>query len=466
MKRSFLIFFLTMITSMVMAQSGQYKVNVQKLNVRSAPNSQGSKVVGSLTAGNTVTVKSITNGWAAISFNGTTCYVKASYLTKVEGKSDSKSQQNATGGTSVQKSQQRESKKQENESATTVKPMPDEYLENDKGFGQNIDVRLGYKSKVASVELDYDLGYRFNNSLYLGAGPAVSVGFGDGGNFVNVGGAGKLSYIFPVSGNVKPMIDLRGGYMYNLDAKDGDFFLGGDLGVNISKKFNVGISVVGQKATEVKVKKKKAEEYTKWQFTPQLFLTYELGRGGKKNLTPEEKARQQARWEASQRRKAKVNAFFKASFFEDEVNFGLGLTKSKSYFNDTKLGNMIGDNLTWNMALGKHWTTGPGIGFRKYYITGDGDSYSESFLDPFWRTSYTFGEVVPKLRPFIRLDLGVKMRVDGEEEMYRSFNVLAEPQLGVVYSDLITLSLGYHTTQAHIDERTVKTAALNLGIRF
>ena len=147
------------------------------------------------------------------------------------------------------------------------------------------------------------------------------------------------------------------------------------------------------------------------------------------------------------------------------MNFGLGLTKSDDY-NDTKWGNMIGYNLTWNMALGKHWTTGPGIGFRKYYITGDGDSYSESFLDPFWRTSYTFAEVVPKLRPFIRLDLGVKMRVDGEEGMYRSFNVLAEPQLGVVYSDLITLSLGYHTTQAHIDERTVKTAALNLGIRF
>jgi predicted Zn-dependent protease len=57
-----------------------YTVKVSKLNVRSAPSATNSRIVGSLSSGQTVKVSSINNGWATIIYNGKTCYVKADYL--------------------------------------------------------------------------------------------------------------------------------------------------------------------------------------------------------------------------------------------------------------------------------------------------------------------------------------------------------------------------------------------------
>lgn len=61
-----------------------YKVNTKKLklNVRKSPSLKG-KVVGRLSKGTTVTVKSISNGWAYIT-SPKEGYVKASLLRKVE----------------------------------------------------------------------------------------------------------------------------------------------------------------------------------------------------------------------------------------------------------------------------------------------------------------------------------------------------------------------------------------------
>ena len=71
-----------------------YKVNTQKLNVRSAPSTKAA-VVGSLKMGETVKVKSISGGWATISYGGKTCYVSASLL-KQENKKTSASSSKST----------------------------------------------------------------------------------------------------------------------------------------------------------------------------------------------------------------------------------------------------------------------------------------------------------------------------------------------------------------------------------
>ena len=61
-----------------------YKVTAGSLNIRNAPNSSGSSVIGSLKKGEVVSVQSITNGWAKITYGGKTGYVSLKYLQKVK----------------------------------------------------------------------------------------------------------------------------------------------------------------------------------------------------------------------------------------------------------------------------------------------------------------------------------------------------------------------------------------------
>lgn len=62
------------------AKTGQYTVTANRLNVRVSP-STGADVLGALQKGQTVTVKSVSNGWATITFKGRTAYINASYIT-------------------------------------------------------------------------------------------------------------------------------------------------------------------------------------------------------------------------------------------------------------------------------------------------------------------------------------------------------------------------------------------------
>ena len=66
---------------MAMFSQDSYKVKVQKANVRMQPSTKSS-IVGSLTIGTIVTVTSISNGWATITYNGKKCYVSSSLLEK------------------------------------------------------------------------------------------------------------------------------------------------------------------------------------------------------------------------------------------------------------------------------------------------------------------------------------------------------------------------------------------------
>lgn len=58
------------------------------LNVRTGPGT-GYRKLGALVCGTKITVHSISNGWAKITYSGQTAYVSASYITKVSGASGS-----------------------------------------------------------------------------------------------------------------------------------------------------------------------------------------------------------------------------------------------------------------------------------------------------------------------------------------------------------------------------------------
>lgn len=61
-------------------QSGQYRVTAAMLNVRSAPNAGNSRIIGSLSKDQVVTVIDITNGWGKITYQGKTGYISMRYL--------------------------------------------------------------------------------------------------------------------------------------------------------------------------------------------------------------------------------------------------------------------------------------------------------------------------------------------------------------------------------------------------
>ena len=91
----FLLALLCFVPKLTVAQSS-YKVKIQKVNVRTQP-STSSTIVGSVSQGTIIEVKSINNGWASFKYNGNIRYVSASYLEKVETKQRNKSEsQNTT----------------------------------------------------------------------------------------------------------------------------------------------------------------------------------------------------------------------------------------------------------------------------------------------------------------------------------------------------------------------------------
>lgn len=73
----------------------RYKVKATKLNVRSQPSTNGS-LVGSLSAGTIVEVMTINNGWATIKYNGSTCYISATHLEKIDRSSSASAASNRT----------------------------------------------------------------------------------------------------------------------------------------------------------------------------------------------------------------------------------------------------------------------------------------------------------------------------------------------------------------------------------
>lgn len=78
----------------VMWGQSTYKVNTQKLNVRSAP-STNAAIVGSLKQGEVVNVENISGGWATITYGGRICYVSASFLKQEDSMTPQASSKNS-----------------------------------------------------------------------------------------------------------------------------------------------------------------------------------------------------------------------------------------------------------------------------------------------------------------------------------------------------------------------------------
>lgn len=127
--------------------------------------------------------------------------------------------------------------------------------QNETGFGMSADLTVGYKDKVASTTLGYDFGYKFLPGLYVGVGPMVGGSFGNGSSVFSAGGYGKLRYTIPLASSVKPFVDGRAGYSYDLTNSAGDMVYGFGLGVHFAEKFKVGVYCWVGSSTEM-------EEYT------------------------------------------------------------------------------------------------------------------------------------------------------------------------------------------------------------
>ncbi len=78
--------------------SSNYTVTASSLNVRSGPGTNHA-IIGGLSKNQTVSVSSISNGWATISYNGRTAYVSSSYLSETSSSSGNSSSSTSSSAT-------------------------------------------------------------------------------------------------------------------------------------------------------------------------------------------------------------------------------------------------------------------------------------------------------------------------------------------------------------------------------
>jgi len=113
------------------------------------------------------------------------------------------------------------------------------YAQN-SGFATSSDLKLGYKDKVFSTYLGYDLGYKFKDMLYLGAGPIAGVSTGNDVTAFSAGGYGKIRFTIPLRTEIKPFVQGNCGYLYNFKSEKGGMIYGAGAGVKF-KKLVVGL---------------------------------------------------------------------------------------------------------------------------------------------------------------------------------------------------------------------------------
>lgn len=135
--------------------------------------------------------------------------------------------------------------------------------QDETGFGMSTDLTVGYKDKVVSTTLGYDFGYKFIPSLYVGVGPMVGGSFGDGASSFSAGGYGKVRYTVPLNSSVKPFVDGRVGYSYDLTNSAGGMVYGFGLGVHFAERFNIGVYCDVGSTTEIETYKSKVKSDVK-----------------------------------------------------------------------------------------------------------------------------------------------------------------------------------------------------------
>lgn len=78
----FFTFFLALLVSFEAEAQNTYCINAAKLNLRDAPTSSGSNIIGQFTRGKQVIVFEVTGNWAKVLVDGQNGYVWRGYLTE------------------------------------------------------------------------------------------------------------------------------------------------------------------------------------------------------------------------------------------------------------------------------------------------------------------------------------------------------------------------------------------------
>lgn len=194
-----------------------------------------------------------------------------------------------------------------------------------------------------------------------------------------------------------------------------------------------------------------------------------------------------------QKAKQNAKAFFRRTYFELEAGYGIGLCSGPSYednrWQNEEFQMTYGSNaflhVLWAYGIDENWSVGIGTGGEVFY-----DSYKNIdehkvyvSMPLFVRGKYTFFDEEASVRPFVALDLGYLLALDGhqhdygsEQKRYRS-GLIAEPQVGVIFKNKYSLSLGYHPDSISVpcygesfehSSKQVNASSLriHLGVRF
>lgn len=149
-----------------------------------------------------------------------------------------------------QPAQQQETPQQQTTPAPVPAPAPskpasgrdviqDSNPVDDRGYAMSLDYLHGFCDGSQSDIISMDFGANIISGLFLGAGPQVSVG-GYSPFTYGMGGQVDLRYTATLW-NVRPYINSRLTYSYNIKNEDGGFGLSFGAGACFAKKYFVGM---------------------------------------------------------------------------------------------------------------------------------------------------------------------------------------------------------------------------------
>lgn len=453
----------TVESSIYLIENENYQVITKKLNVRSAP-STNANVVGSLSNGDIVDVKSIQNGWAIITYKGKKCYVKADYLKAVtKSKQSDKSENNSRQSHKPQESVSHagSSYAHNQQSKTSVK------TNGWKPFVELQPVIVCAKGAKPRFELLGGVTHGLSNYVSLGAGIGVSSDF-------NSPATMPLFARLAIEDNSKsfsPLLLLDAGYDFNFkEIKASTIRLNPTLGIKTGGLY-AGVGYLAAIPTQ-----KEADVIHNVNFK----LGYEFN---SKNSA----------FNRSMRKffKKTLPNFLKKTYLEAEVGGGIGLSTDDIGDNETEtFGKNIHFGLSWLYEANNNWNVGIGAGYRNYYFEEieEFDAERKFYSIPiFIRNRVFFLQKNSGFRPYVGLDLGLNIgtskyiengenKQNGYEETVdkASFTKLIfRPQVGVELMNRFNVSLSYTQTSADtpIEYKTEKTRSVNsldltLGVRL
>jgi uncharacterized protein YraI len=467
MKKFFLLLFL-LISVMASAQS-VYKVTGSKVNVRNAPSTNKSKIVGSLSKGQTVTVLSIKNDWAVVDYKGKNAYVSIDYL-EPDKPSSSKNHSQQTKASS------------DNHTPKVAKPVENRNQQAKNTYNKQKQIQKNSSNLAPFVEEQtiivcaeggkpcFELLGGLTTSLneYL----SVGGGIGIGSNFnapPYIPLFARLS-IEKKSSNITPFFMLDAGYDFSLeDIKMSTIRLNPTLGIKTGG-FYVGAGYLASIPTQ-----KEADVV----HCVNIKLGIEFDADSKSS--------------AFRRALTQLGLFIKnKTYIEAEFGGGIGM-KTEEFAPDEniRIGNNVHLNIAWNYKAHDKWDIGIGSGYRHYMISSPDEDieYKLHSIPLYLRNKFYVFPDVGDFKPYAGLDIGINMmteetivkdeaeirqngRIVGYEDVVEelsSTKLIFRPQVGVLYKEKYSATLSYTHTSLEGDngnDSSVPSLDLTLGIRL